>query len=251
MPGPDVLLAAALVRDRAGPLLTFYDDASGDRTELSAATLANWVAKTANLLRDDLGVTDGDRIAVLLPAHWQTAAVLLAAWSVGVPVTTDPAGAAAAFVDVERVAAALAGPADEVFALALAPLGRGFGGSPPELTRDYVDETLGQGDRFSGPPVGDRQPALVADGSVVTAGDLVEVALRRADELGLLPGDRLLSAAGWAGPADWVDGLLAPLAAGATVVLCAHPDLAALAGRAAAERVTATLGVELPGIRPI
>ena len=28
-----------------------YDDASGERTELSTVTLANWAAKTANLLR--------------------------------------------------------------------------------------------------------------------------------------------------------------------------------------------------------
>ena len=249
MPGPDALLAAALVRNPASPLLTFYDDASGDRTELSATTLANWVAKTANLLRDDVGVVDGDRVAVLLPAHWQTASVLLGAWSAGAAVTTDPSGAAAAFVDADHADLALAAGAQEVFALALAPLGRGFTGAPPDRTRDYVQEARGHGDRYSAVPVGDNQPALVVEGSVITAGDLVEVTLRRADELGLLPGDRLLTAAPWDGPVDWVDGLLAPLAAGASVVLCAHADLAALARRADTERVTATLGVTLPGIR--
>ncbi|HZB48967.1 MAG TPA: TIGR03089 family protein, partial [Mycobacteriales bacterium] len=69
MPAPDALLAAALAGDRAGPLLTFYDDATGERTELSTTTVANWVAKTANLLRDDVGAAPGDRVAVLLPAH--------------------------------------------------------------------------------------------------------------------------------------------------------------------------------------
>ena len=36
------------------------------------ATFANWVAKTANLLQGDLAAEPGDRLALLLPAHWQT-----------------------------------------------------------------------------------------------------------------------------------------------------------------------------------
>ena len=66
-----------LSRDPVGPRITYYDDASGERIELSAVTLANWAAKTANLLRDELGAGPDSRVAVLLPAHWQTAAVLL------------------------------------------------------------------------------------------------------------------------------------------------------------------------------
>jgi uncharacterized protein (TIGR03089 family) len=249
VPAPDALLAAALARDPAGPLLTFYDDATGERTELSATTLANWVAKTANLLRDDVGAAPGDRVAVLLPAHWQTAAVLLGAWSAAAVVGTAPAGAAAAFATAER--ATEAAGAGEVFALSLAPLGRGFGTAPPPGTRDYAEEVRGQGDRWSGPPAGDADPALETPDGVVTAGDLVEIALRRAAELGLATSDRVLTTAAWDGPVAWVDGLLVPLAAGATLVLCVHPDPAALPARAEAERVTATAGVTLPGIRPL
>ncbi len=68
----DPLMAA----NPAGPRITYYDDATGERIELSTATLANWASKTANLLRDELGAGPGSRVAVLLPAHWQTAAVL-------------------------------------------------------------------------------------------------------------------------------------------------------------------------------
>ena len=64
--------------DPVGPRITYYDDATGERIELSTVTLANWAAKTANLLRDELGAGPGSRVAVLLPAHWQTAAVLSA-----------------------------------------------------------------------------------------------------------------------------------------------------------------------------
>jgi uncharacterized protein (TIGR03089 family) len=247
VPAPADLLEVALRRDPAGPLLTFYDDATGERTELSATTLANWVAKTANLLRDDVGVVPGDRVAVLLPAHWQTAAVLLGAWSAGAVVTTHPDGAPAAFGADAKGAEG----AGEVFALSLAPLGRGFAEGPPPGARDYSAEVRAMGDSWSGPAVPDAAPALDTQDGVVAAGDLVEIAVRRAAELGLATGDRLLSTAPWEGPTDWVDGLLVPLAAGASLVLCANPDPDLLVMRVEAERVTATLGVSVPGVRPL
>jgi hypothetical protein len=45
--------------------------------------------------------------------------------------------------------------------------------------------------------------------------------------------------------------LLAPLYAGASLVLCRHPFSERLPQRAADERVTATLGVKLDGIREL
>ena len=53
------VFAAAVATDPTRPLLTWYDDATGERTELSGATLANWVAKTANLLVDEVGAGAG------------------------------------------------------------------------------------------------------------------------------------------------------------------------------------------------
>ena len=41
------LLDPILTDDPAGPRITWYDDTSGARIELSALTLANWAAKTA------------------------------------------------------------------------------------------------------------------------------------------------------------------------------------------------------------
>ncbi len=249
MSAPDALLAAALLRDPAGPLLTYYDDATGERTELSATSLANWVAKTANLLRDDVGSAPGDRVAVLLPAHWQTAAILLGAWTAAAVVCTAPDGAAAAFATADRVPeAAVAG---EVFALSLAPLGRGFATGPPAGARDYSVDVLAMGDRWSGRPVPDAVPALTTGDSMVTAGDLVEIALRRAAELGLLAGDRVLSTEPWTSPTSWLDGLLVPLAAAASLVLVANPDESRLIAKVEAERATATLGTPVPGVRPL
>ena len=76
--------------DPVGPRITYYDDANGERIELSGVTLANWAAKTGNLLRDELAAGPSSRVAVLLPAHWQTAAVLFGAWWIGAEVVFGP-----------------------------------------------------------------------------------------------------------------------------------------------------------------
>ena len=57
------------------PFLTWYGD---ERVELSYATFGNWVAKTANLLRDGYDVQPSDRVAVKLPPHWQTVVIVFA-----------------------------------------------------------------------------------------------------------------------------------------------------------------------------
>src|ERR687898_246333 len=64
MTTPYDLLLAELRRDRSRPLITYYDDGTGERVELSVATFDNWVAKTAGLLRDGLGVQPGSRLLV-------------------------------------------------------------------------------------------------------------------------------------------------------------------------------------------
>ena len=90
---PD-LLAALVRRDPGRPLITFYDDATGERTELSVTTYANWVAKTANLLVDEYLLEEGDTLLIDLPAHWLVPVFAGAAWLAGIAVTTDPAQSA-------------------------------------------------------------------------------------------------------------------------------------------------------------
>jgi uncharacterized protein (TIGR03089 family) len=103
------------------PFLTWYDERQLDqRVELSFKTFDNWVAKTANLLVEELGAGPGDRVAAVLADHWQTVVVLAACWRAGAGVVAvDPdagasalaaalgaGGVAAAFVREERVAEA-------------------------------------------------------------------------------------------------------------------------------------------------
>src|SRR5207249_12140350 len=66
----EALFAARVASDPTRPIVTFYDDATGERTELSSKSLANWVAKTHFLVLDELGARVGDRAFVSLPVHW-------------------------------------------------------------------------------------------------------------------------------------------------------------------------------------
>lgn len=232
------LTDSLLDRGSARPLITFYDDATGERIELSGVTTANWAAKTANLLRDECDVEPGSTVAVLLPAHWQTAAVLLGAWWCGAEVVGDPVGADLVLCDSERLDLALAAaPANGVVALSLDAFGKGLTGLPAGVL-DYATEVRLHGDDFvPWAPVPDTAPAL--DGASVT--DVLADARSRATRLGLTGDDRVLSTLEWTTPDALGNGLLAVLAAGASLVQCRHADAAALTRRATTERTTARL----------
>ncbi|MCN9244112.1 TIGR03089 family protein [Streptomyces sp. RY43-2] len=242
---PADLLRSALAADPARPLVTFYDDATGERVELSVATFANWVAKTANLLQGDLAAGPGDRVALLLPAHWQTAVWLLACASVGVVADVGgDAGAADVVVSGPDTLDAARACSGERVALALRPLGGRFPKAPDGFM-DYAVEVPGQGDRFQAyAPVDPEESALIVAGAAFTGAEVVERARADAPALGLTgPGSRLLSGLSYDTWEGLSAGLYAPLATGGSVVLCRHldrSDEAAVAQRIESERVTAT-----------
>ncbi|WP_345982278.1 TIGR03089 family protein [Streptomyces sp. DSS69] len=238
------LLRSALAADPARPLVTFYDDATGERVELSVATFANWVAKTANLLQSDLAAEPGDRLALLLPAHWQSAVWLLACSSAGVvaDVQGDPAAADLVVSGPDTLERARACRGERV-ALALRPLGGRFP-QPPAGFADYAVEVPSQGDRFTPyAPVDPEAPALTVDGVELSGTQLVSKAREDAEALGLAPGSRLLTGHTYDTWEGLSTGLFAPLASGGSVVLCRHlGELGAegLAKRVESERVTNT-----------
>lgn len=227
-------------------MITYYDDADGARVELSVATFANWVAKTANLLVHGLDRSAGDRAVLLLPLHWQTAVVAMGCWTAGLCVTQEGT-AEVAFAGPDRLAQARSTAAEEVVVVGLRPLGGPLGDVPAGIT-DYGAEALGYGDSFSpSEPVDPAAPAL--DGR--TGAELAETARGAAERWRLGATDRVLSGLPYDTLDGWLAGLLAPLAAGAGVVLCRHLDPGAVAGRVVAERVTATAGVAVPGVRQL
>jgi uncharacterized protein (TIGR03089 family) len=222
-------------RDPAAPLLTLYDGTA--RVELSGTTTANWVSKTANLLRDGYGApTD---VGILLPLHWQAVCFLLGGVAAGARVIVagspdDLLSCRVAFVHVDQATAALDAGVDDVLACSGHPLGARLAQVPP-MVLDVAAEVPTYGDHYGGP-----SPTLpsVQLGHVPVA----------APNLGLRADDRVLTTL----PPDDLHGLqvlLAALHTGAGLVLAVGDvDLAEVAR---AERVTATAGAAVPGLREL
>jgi uncharacterized protein (TIGR03089 family) len=165
--------------DGTRPLVTFYDLGTGERVELSVATTDNWVAKTANLLQDSIGVQAGARVAVHLPLHWQTIVWALACWRAGCVLVLGDARTDVAVVRHPATSAAndadcLAADADEVVALALLPMGVPSPVPLPPGALDFDAEVLGHGDRFvASTPVTPSTPAVEIHGEVITHAQLL------------------------------------------------------------------------------
>lgn len=215
----------------ARPLITHYDDAAGTRVELSAATLRNWAAKTANWLVEEYDVEPGDRVAVLLPAHWQTAGVLLGAWWCGANVVSSAAGAAVAFVPPGGAAPG----ASVVAAVSLDPMGRDLGTSVPNGTVDYIAEARVHGDDFLALTLVPDDTACLA---YSTVDDVLSVARQLAAGKDFTDESRVLSTVEWLTPNGIQEGFLSVLAAAASLVQVSNPGEAQLARHASTERTT-------------
>jgi uncharacterized protein (TIGR03089 family) len=234
-----------LARTGLDELITYYDDATGERVGLTARELGDWSSATSALLTGRCGLGPGAQAAVLLPPHWQTAVVLLGCWATGVEVSfrgwstagLSPAGEPLdmSFVEQRRIGNWL----DEVPAAGYQfSLRLGSSGDVPAGYDDFataVSRWLG-----AAPP----SAAVAPDDRVTVAGETygayAEIAAGIAAMRGIGAGDRVLvDAAASEQPLTW---LLAPLSVGASIVLCANFDRTGLAARVDAERITRVLG---------
>ena len=238
MTTPEALFSELLAAQPSRPFVTYYDESTGERAELSARSLANWVAKTHHLLGDELGLGVGDLALIALPAHWISVPAVLGCLTAGLALTADDVAADVAFAAPATLAACEGVP--DIYAIATDSPAAGFRGTVPAGANDYVAAVRPQGDVWSGV----QFPASSADACLggLTRGEVAAAASQRAAELGLSAGSRLLCTRDWAGPADWMDTLLAPLAVGGSVVYVRNcPDEQTLARRAAQEQATVTI----------
>lgn len=231
----------------AQPFLTYHNDTTGERVELSYTTFGNWLSKTANLVQDDLMAGPGDRIAVNARPHWLTAVWLVAPLLTGAVVEPwgEPKSAHTVVAGPdERTLAAARECGGERLALSLLPLGRPFDVVPDGL-RDFSAEVRGFSDRFSSfNPPRPEMDALVLGGRTVTHGELIE----RAAVPGASPADgpgahRLLVDVRkdeYTG-AELLDWLFGPLLTGASLVLVRGAGPERLDRIAEMERVTRRL----------
>jgi uncharacterized protein (TIGR03089 family) len=177
-------------------------------------------------------------VGLLLPLHWQLPCFLLGAAAAGsVPAVASTAehlaGCAVAFVSADRAEDALDAGVEDVLAVSGHPLGARLPGVPA-LCLDAAVEVPGYGDRFAGPYP--AQPVVELDGEAFVAPDL-----------GLGPDDRVLTALPPA-TSRGLGVLLGALRSGSSLVLLADGDAPAVAE---AERVTATAGAAVPGVREL
>jgi uncharacterized protein (TIGR03089 family) len=254
MPDPPSTVVSALawaLRSEPGrPLVTMYDDATGERVELSVTTFDNWVSKLANLFTADWGLVPGDLVGIDLPPHWQSMVAAVGAWTAGLTVSLDP---------TQSVAARIVGPAwagdprrsGEVLATSLRPMGQGFAGPLPAGWLDWASEVPAQPDALLMPqPLDAEDVALVVPDGAVTHSGLVERGRDAARACGLDGGARLLTDLNPVDPTGIDIALLAPLVTASSVVLLVN----AAAGRvelvAAQERVSCQVLSEDPHPRP-
>ena len=169
------VLARRLRTDPGQPLVTFYDHETGERTELSVTTYANWVAKAAGLLADECDLERGDRLRIDLRPHWLGPVFAGAAWTLGLVLTTaeDPHAVVCGPESLPR----WSGEADDrvVLACSLLPMGVRFAEPVPAGVRDVGIEIWSQPDAFSpwDPPTGDD---LAFDSPALSQGGLIEAA---------------------------------------------------------------------------
>lgn len=216
------------------PLVTYYDLGTGERTELSAVTVSNWVDKTCSLLTDEYGLDLGDVVLLDVarshPGHWVTACLELACWRLGVLAAVDD-GAGARLV--------VAGPGFEaardrarelgadLLACSLHPLGLPFPAGLPDGVSDYALEVRAQPDQYAAMPVPADELAWRSPEAVLTQGSLDGV-------VGSARRRLIRPSTPWATVRD---GLLAALVGGGSVVVVVGEDEAAL------ERIRATENV--------
>lgn len=197
---PAQLLARREQRDATRPFVTYYDAATGGRVELSVATFHNWVAKTAGLLHNELGMPPGALVSVVLPAHWLGLVWAQAVWTAGGRLSLGGVEHADVAVCAQPAQAV---DADELVLVGTAPLGGPARVGLPDEAWDFGRVVLGQPDRFT--------PAPLADATVAAA--LARARGRAAVGARLLvTGDALSSAL-------VEDALLVPLACDAECVL--------------------------------
>ncbi|MEP6814269.1 MAG: TIGR03089 family protein [Marmoricola sp.] len=228
------VLEARLQSGPGQPLVTFYDDVSGERTELSVTTYANWVAKTAGVFVDDLGLDTGDRAAVDLPTHWLGPVFLGAAWLAGLTVTDGP-----------RAEAVVQGPdgsgieGDQRLGCALLPFAVASREPMADGVLDFGTLWPGQPDAFVGLPAGPDEQA--------TEGRSQGALLDHARSLEYAAGERVLTDLNPV-TVEGRDLFLGTLVGGGSVIWVARPDQQRWSGRASSER--ATRMVRVAGSQP-
>ena len=224
------LMTALRSGQSTSPRLTWYGP-DAERVELSGRVLDNWVAKTSNLLQDELDAEPGTRLRLDLPAHWKSVILALAAWQLGMEVVLGDA-AAELLATADPAPGAAQGAFDAVVAVALPALAMRWPGELPTGVVDYAAEVRSHGDVFMAhvDPEESRRALLDAAGAEHTHDGLLDGFAAVHDD-----GVRLLVPAGEGLESALAQSLGAWRSDGSVVLV--HPDVAVTEKLLADERV--------------
>ncbi|GEA79800.1 TIGR03089 family protein [Cellulomonas uda] len=241
-PRDPAALLQLLTADPGRPRLTWYGD-DGERVELSGAVLANWVAKTTNLLVEELDAGPGTGVGSDLPPHWRTVLWALATWRAGATLVVPGDATARVGDDVDVLLTTSPpepAPRAALVVVTLAALARRADGPLPAGAVDAAAAVMTYADQLGWvPPADPARAALATDPQDPAA------TVRHAELAAWWSGEdadrpRVLLAPR-PDVAGWLRDVLRVLAADGSVVLLSPARAAGLAQDAAAfERLVAT-----------
>ncbi|BDZ42848.1 hypothetical protein GCM10025865_21470 [Paraoerskovia sediminicola] len=198
-PGPTVPAIFRGFSAPGTPRVTWYGD-DGERIELSGAVLENWVAKSTNLLVEELDVGPGSTVALDLPVHWRSVVWALASWQAGGTVAisdgqhdpSDGGPGSAADVAVTTRPDAWGSTAD-VVAVALPALARRYPDPLPAGAVDAASAVMTYADQVGWVPSTDADaPALAPGDGTTSFAELSTAGLGAAEALGAPRAARVL-----------------------------------------------------------
>ncbi|UIZ92610.1 TIGR03089 family protein [Corynebacterium sp. CNCTC7651] len=191
------MLSPLIASDPASPRLTVYDEARDTRMEFSALTLDNWACKVANMLDEEFELEPDATVLIDLPASWQAAVIALGTYASGRrPAFGGTLLADVVFTSPERFE--LWADVPDCAVVSADPFGRGVVESGGELPLGAVD--FGPTVRFYGDQYLGASPELAQ-----WMRDGIDAARY------LIPA--------WEDAEQFEEYVLAPLAAGGSVVL--------------------------------
>lgn len=194
------LLSPLLRTDPASPRLTLYDDARGTRMEFSGQTLENWASKVANMLDEEFELDANSTVLIDFPVSWQAAVIALGTYnSSRIPLFDGPPHTpTVVFTSLAGAEAWSDAPECDCVVVSDDPFGRGVieaGETLPPGTIDFGPTVRFYGDQYFG-----ESPELSIFGR---------------EELGA----ERYWVPHWSTTEEFEHAVLAPLAAGGSVVL--------------------------------
>ena len=236
--------AALLARMRAEPstpLVTYRHLGTGERMELSAASVTNAIAKTAGLLRDELDAGPGSMVGIHLPFHWQRVVWLGACAATGAVFAPGASPRDSDVCVVDREHLDLAGQGAEDVVVSLAPFGLPEPGGAPSGIIDAAVAMRAHPDVFVPDTVPTESAALIHQGDATwTNAAVMEHALAELARRGTQSGERFAIID--PDPLADVLAFAGPLAHGGGSVLVAAADRGDLGAVLREEGVARTAG---------